>query len=69
MPFAEDRYSWQEMQRRKARRDSSLWRRHVAWLMQHHWSTRICIVIAEMTISYLALVFGMVVGVVLRVLI
>jgi hypothetical protein len=67
MRFVEDRFSWQETQRRKARRESSLWRRHAAWLMQHHWSTRICIVIGELTIAYLAFVFGMAVGVVLRV--
>jgi hypothetical protein len=37
-------------------------RRHLEWIGQHEWPARIVIVVGEITLAYLCLVFGMLVG-------
>jgi hypothetical protein len=63
MQFVEDRYSWQEMQRRRRR---SLWRRHLVWLRQFPPITWLIIIIGEIALAYFSLLFGMFVGLIIR---
>lgn len=40
----------------------SEWQRHWRWLGKHHWTARVVIVVAELTLAYLILVFGILLG-------
>jgi hypothetical protein len=63
--FIGDRYSHAERQRREARAERTLWRRHIRWLRRFHWTAQVVIVIGEVALAYTLFVAGMVLGVVL----
>jgi hypothetical protein len=37
-------------------------RRHIAWIGRHQWPARIVIVVGEITLAYIALVLGLLIG-------
>jgi hypothetical protein len=39
------------------------WHRHARWIGRHHWTARVVIVLMEITVAYICMVFGMVIGV------
>jgi hypothetical protein len=63
LKFEEDRYSWRERNEIVMRRQRTLWGRYWGWVGKHQWPARVVLVIATVTIAYLALVLGYLIGV------
>lgn len=61
--FEEDRYSWRERNEIVMRRSRTHWGRYWFWVGKHQWPARIVLVLATVTIVYVAIVVGYLIGV------
>jgi hypothetical protein len=61
--FVEDEYSWSQRNEIVMRRQRTLWGKYWGFVGKHRWPARVVLVLATVTVVYLALVLGYLVGV------
>jgi hypothetical protein len=61
--FEEDRYSWRERNEIVMRRQRTLWGTYWGWIGRHQWPARVVLILATVSIVYLAIVLGYLIGV------
>jgi hypothetical protein len=60
---AQFHYAYHQNQTIVMRRRNSWWRNHLAFIRRQSWPARICLILIDITIAYLAFILGMFVGV------